>query len=393
MNKAYKINLLFNANKIYDRQVIEGIGEYLHANQSNWDIYIEDDFTTNLENIKNWQGDGVIADLDNPDILAAVQHLNCPVVGVGGSYANQDDYPLFPYVATDNHALVSVALEHLKAKGLEQFAFYGFPETPYYQWAKERLDAFVHLTQSQGYTGLTFRGNDTKSETWHHDMNRLADWIERLPTPIGIIAATDSRARHLLQVCAQLGIMVPDKIAVIGIDNEEITRYLSRVSLSSVGQGCQEMGYQAAKMLDQQLMLDEKPNYTTDNIPPRLIVPPTQVFERQSTDFQSLTDSYVIQAMHFIRQNACRGIKVEQVLDQVKISRSNLETRFKVALGHSIHHEIHFSKLKQACHLLKTTKLSINEIAQACGYPSTQYMYSVFKKELAVTPKGFREQP
>ncbi|MGB2079022.1 MAG: helix-turn-helix transcriptional regulator [Vibrio sp.] len=123
-----------------------------------------------------------------------------------------------------------------------------------------------------------------------------------------------------------------------------------------------------------------------------IIVPPTQVFARQSSDFHSLTDSYVIQAMHFIRHHACQGIKVEQVLDYVKISRSNLENRFKESLGHSIHHEIHFAKLKQACHLLKSTQLSINEIASACGYPSTQYMYSVFKKELQMTPKVYREE-
>ncbi|CAG18896.1 AraC family transcriptional regulator [Photobacterium profundum] len=94
----------------------------------------------------------------------------------------------------------------------------------------------------------------------------------------------------------------------------------------------------------------------------RILVPPTQVFERQRTDFQAIKDTYVIQAMRFTRLNACKGIKVDQVLSYVGISRSNMEARFKEERGHSIHPEIHNSKLKRAGCLLKTTSLPIVEI-------------------------------
>lgn len=220
-------------------------------------------------------------------------------------------------------------------------------------------------------------------------MNRLADWLQRLPSPIGIIAVTDARARHILQVCDSLGLMVPDRIAVVGIDNEEMTRYLTRVSLSSVGQGCKSMGYTAAKMLHRLLDKKEQGEPLTVN-PSRVLIAPTKVFERESSDFQALNDPYVIQALHFIRHNACKGIKVEQVLHHVGISRSNLETRFRQERGCSIHHEIHQAKLERAKNLLSTTELPIAEIAQSCGYPSLQYMYSVFKKAFAKTPKEYR---
>ncbi|GAL04514.1 xylose activator XylR AraC family [Photobacterium aphoticum] len=113
------------------------------------------------------------------------------------------------------------------------------------------------MIQQEGYSASVYQGNDTNATTWHYDMNRLADWIQRLPTPVGIVAVTDSRARHLLQVCEHLNILVPDQVSVIGIDNEELARYLTRVSLSSVGQGCKEMGYRAAKLLHK--MLDHPP--------------------------------------------------------------------------------------------------------------------------------------
>ena len=85
--------------------------------------------------------------------------------------------------------------------------------------------------------------------------------------------------------------------------------------------------------------------------------------------------------MHYIRNHACKGIKVEQVLDAVGISRSNLEKRFKEEVGETIHTVIHSEKLEKARSLLVSTTLSINEISQMCGYPSLQYFYSVFKKE------------
>ncbi|WP_394240847.1 XylR family transcriptional regulator [Vibrio astriarenae] len=393
MDKRYRITLLFNANKVYDRQVIEGIGEYLQASQCEWDIFLEEDFTAHLDNFKAWKGDGVIADFDDPQIEELLRNTDIPVVGVGGSYEKEEQYPDVPYVATDNEALVDLAFHHLREKGLENFAFYGIPEDPSKRWAHERTKAFKKIVKREGYTGSVYLGNETSPQTWQYDMNRLADWLQMLPTPTGIIAATDSRARHLLQVCEHLNIMVPDKVSVIGIDNEELARYLTRVSLSSVGQGSKEMGYRAAKMLHKLVenrdKVERQPNEVLKHA--RVLVPPTQVYERQSTDFQALKDPYVIQAMHFIRHNACKGIKVDQVLSYVGISRSNMEARFKEERGHSIHQEIHNSKLNRACNLLKNTSLPIVEVAELCGYPSLQYMYTVFKKNLDRTPKDYRE--
>ncbi len=391
MNTKYRISLLFNANKVYDRQVIEGIGEYLQASQCNWDIFLEDDFTTNLDNFSKWNGDGVIADFDNPEVIERLSATGIPVVGVGGSYQCEDDYPDVPYVATDNVAIVEMAFQHLKSKGLQNFAFYGLPEKSSQRWAAERRKAFEKIMAREGYSGSIYLGNETSHETWQYDMNRLSDWLQRLPTPTGIIAVTDARARHLLQACEHLSFMVPDKISVVGIDNEEIARYLTRVSLSSVGQGCKSMGHQAAKILHQLLTKKESGRASGNVIKHiRKLVPPTQVYQRQSSDFQALKDPYVIQAMHYIRHNACKGIKVDQVLDYVGISRSNMEARFKEERGHTIHQEIHNAKLHKASSLLKSTELPIQEIAEVCGYPSLQYMYSVFKKTYDQTPKEYR---
>ncbi|KXI27374.1 XylR family transcriptional regulator [Paraglaciecola hydrolytica] len=380
----HSISLLFNANKVYDRQVIEGIGHYLQSSKVDWDVYLEEDFLARLEHIEEWGGDGIIADFDDPAIQSALLNAKVPVIGIGGSYSNDEDYPDVPYVATDNFEVVKAAYEHLKKKGLERFAFYGFPADQNHRWAVERERAMVKLCKADGYDCSIYRGHPTRPETWQYTMNRVTDWIQGLPNPVGIVSVTDARARHLLQACEHIGKLVPDSISIVGIDDDDIARYLSRISLSSVTQGCFDMGFQAAKLLHRHL---DNPNLKNK----RVLVPPAGVSERQSTDFKALKDPYVIQAMHYIRQNACRGIKVEQVLDYVGVSRSNLEQRFREERGHSIHTEIHNEKLAKACKLLAEESMSTNDVAQVCGYPSLQYMYAVFKKHYDKTPREFRD--
>src|SRR5690606_27367237 len=135
--KRHRITLLFNANKAYDRQVVEGVGEYLQASQSEWDIFIEEDFRARIVNIKEWLGDGVIADYDDDDIAQSLADVDVPIIGVGGSYHLAAHYPSVHYIATDNYALVESAFLHLKEKGINRFAFYGLPASSGKRWAAE----------------------------------------------------------------------------------------------------------------------------------------------------------------------------------------------------------------------------------------------------------------
>ncbi|MGL4860258.1 MAG: XylR family transcriptional regulator [Enterobacteriaceae bacterium] len=383
-DQRYQITLLFNANKSYDRQVMQGVGEYLQASQCHWDIFIGEDFRCQLTEVAAGSCDGIIADFDDINIQQHLPDLEIPFIAVGGSYHDPAHYPPVHYVATDNHALIAAALNHLKEKGLSRFAFYGLPLESPFAWAAERLAAFERLMQEGQYEYSVLHGMDTLPEQWELSQQHLAQWLQSLPAQTGIIAITDARARHILQVCDLLQIPIPEKLSVIGIDNEELTRYLCRVALSSVVQGAREMGYQAAKLLDKLLRQQNLPLQ-------RIVIPPIKVIGRRSTDYRSLQDPLVMDAMHFIRNHACKGIKVEQVLDYIRLSRSNLEKRFKDETGQTIHEVIYLEKLQHAQTLLTTTELPISEIAQICGYPSLQYFYSVFKKYHGVTPKEYRD--
>lgn len=382
--KRKKVALIFNANKAYDRGVICGIGEYFQSSHCDWELYIEEDFSSNNREIFADNYDGIIADFDNPGMMAKLKHTHAVIIGLGSSYLNECEYPRIPYVATDNQQLVAAALTHLQKKGLEYFAFYGFPEGDLWRWSKVRERAFLNYLEKEQLNGSVYAGFEPFEKNWNQIASGLETWLRQLPKPVGILVATDARARHLLMVCEHIGIMVPEQVAVIGIDNEELTRYLSRVSLSSVEQGTKSMGYEAAKMMHQ--LLSGNRTY-----PSRIIVPPVTVHARESSDYRSLKDPLVMQAMSFIRSHACHGIKVEDVLIHLGVSRTNIESKFKQETGQTIHQEIFDFKLAKAKKLLIETHFDIKNIAEQCGYPSIQYLYAIFKRIFKMTPLQYRE--
>ncbi|WET12776.1 XylR family transcriptional regulator [Pseudomonas sp. D3] len=382
---VHRIALLFNGSKIYDRGIITGIGNYLSSTRASWDLFLEEDFLCRLRGIERWQGDGIIADFDDPLIGEALADIKLPVVAVGGSYEDACAYPKgIPYVATDNHALMKLAYEHLIETGLTRFACFSLPQAEANRWAQEREKAFKHLLQRDGLPVEVYRGLGTSAPLWDSAVEQQIAWLHSLPKPIGIIAVTDARARQLLQACLTAGIAVPEQVALIGIDNDPLTRTLTRVPLSSVIQGTETMGRTAAALLHQ--MLHGKPCTGT-----QILVPPEAINVQASSLHQPLGNPYVMQALLFIRQYACQGIKTAQVAAYVGVSRSSLEAHFRKERGCSVHDEILRFKLAAAAKGLESHELAIADIAAKCGFKSAQYLHTVFRREFGCTPREYQQ--
>jgi LacI family transcriptional regulator len=381
-----RIALLFNANKYFDREVITGIADYLSSTRVQWDLYLEEDFRLRLDGIAQWQGDGIIADFDDPAVAQALAGSRMPVVAVGGSYEDPADYPaLLPYVATDNMQVVKLAYEHLVEAGLRNFALFSLPASPENRWAQEREKAFAALMRRDRMLPAVFRGQATRAPTWDEAVQEQIAWLHSLPKPVGIVAVTDARARQLLQACSLAGIAVPEQVAIVGIDDDPLARALTRIPLSSVIQGAQEIGRGAAQLLDQMLHGVRLP-------PTRVLVPPSGIRVLASSAHQPARHPHVMRARHFIRQYACQRIRTEQVADYVGISRSSLESHFRQELGHSVHDEILRSRLHAATRILEQGDCNLTDVALRCGFTSSQYMHSVFKRELGCSPRGYQKR-
>jgi LacI family transcriptional regulator len=385
-SKAHRIALLFNANKSFDRELISGIAAYLGSTRAAWDLFLEEDFRLRLAGIENWQGDGIIADFDDPAVAAALSRCRVPLVAVGGSYADEAEYPSgMPYVATDNYKLIKLARDHLIDVGLQRFAMFSLPMAKENRWAQERETAFRSLMADDQMQAEIFRGCETSASAWDESVQGQIAWLRSLPKPCGVIAVTDARARQLLQACIIAGIAVPEQVALIGIDNDPLVRMLTRIPLSSVIQGAQEMGRTAAHLLDQMLHGVRLSNT-------RILMPPAGINVFASSQHQTVRHPHVARAKHFIRQYACQGIKTHQVAEYVGVSRSSLEAYFRQELGCSVHDVILQFKLDAAKAGLESGERSIADVALGCGFTSTQYMHLVFKRELGCTPRAYRDR-
>lgn len=396
-SKHKRITLLFNANKAYDRKIIAGVARYLQKGVD-WDLYMEEDLITRLDRVNKWRGDGIIADFDNPKVVEFVQESHIAAVAVGGSYQDRQQYPKqIPYVATNNRTIARLGVEHFLSLGYQNLAFYGIPSKPNNRWALERERAFFEFVKRPSLLSIktaskaselnyfSFRGSLTHYRGWERALEKLMAWLERLPKPVAIMAATDVRARQVFEACHLLEYKIPDQVAILGVDDDEIISDLTGRSLSSVRQGTETMGYTAAGILDRLVR--------GDRVAAKVhMVEPVGIVQSRSTDYMATTDPLVRAALDFIKQNANQGIQATHVMKHLACSRTTIEQRFKKAINSTIHQEITKVQLGQVKQLLLKTTLPLKEISERCGYNTVQYMVMAFKKQLGITPTEYRNQ-
>jgi LacI family transcriptional regulator len=189
----------------------------------------------------------------------------------------------------------------------------------------------------------------------------------------------------VLEACRTLGVRVPEDVAVIGVDNDEMICDLTDPPLSSVEQGARQMGYRAAELLDR-LMAGKK----TSSL--RCVIEPVGVVARRSTDILAVEDTAVAAAVRFVRERACRRIQISDVADEAGVSLSTLKSRFKAVVGRTIHAEIQRVRIERARQLIAETDLPLKQVAVRSGFQYVQYMTRLFVRYVGQTPAKYRRQ-
>jgi LacI family transcriptional regulator len=199
------------------------------------------------------------------------------------------------------------------------------------------------------------------------------------------MACYDFKGQQVLDVCAELGIAVPEQVAVIGVDNDSHLCSLCTPPLTSVVPDTRRAGYEAARLLDRLMQGSPVP---ADAI----LVKPVGIVDRQSTDVYAIDDADVVRALRFIRAHACEGIRVADVLREVSLSRRVLESRFRELLGRTPHAEIHRLQMERACRLLTETDLPLVQVASQTGLAHAEYLSVAFKRHTGLSPRDYRRQ-
>ncbi len=373
-----KVALLVETSNTYARGLLQGIVSYIHEHRP-WSIYlVEHSRGQRLPTwLNRWKGDGVIARIENPAIAETVRRLRAPTVDMSAARL----IPSLPWVETDDVAIAHMAAQHLKERGIRHFAFVGDNN---FNWSRGRESTFVRLVREAGCDCSVHHYATTPPRQQESSGERIGAWLARLPRPVGIMAAYDPLGNHVLEACRQRGIEVPDEAAVIGVDNDEVFCSLSEPPMTSIVLDAHRTGYAAAALLDRMMDGEEIPGDGH-------LFPPLGVVARRSTDVLAIEDRNLVRAVRFIREHACDGISVKDLLNVVPLSRRLLESRFAKVVGRTPHAEILRVQLNQVKTLLRESGLTLEEIAERTGFAHAEYLSTVFRKKEGMPPSRYRD--
>jgi len=374
------VALIAGTSHASGRNNLQGISRYVR-DQGPWSLFHEfrDTDLYFPEWIRSWSCDGVIARIESEQIADALGDLNVPVVDIQGSVPRST----FPLVRPDEYGLAKMAADHLLERGYRCFGFCGVKS---YHWSAARRDFFSEIIKEEGYPCHLHAypvGDDPMEYIWERDQEALMEWLLSLPKPVGIFASDDQHGRRVLDACRKGDMEVPAEVAVVGVDNDVPLCEVCDPPLSSVIPDDTQVGYEAARLLD---FLMKGGTWVERPIQ----IKPGGVETRNSTDTLAIDDRIVANALQFVRQHACEGVTVDDVVKRAHISRRLLQERFKDAVGRTMNEELSLVRLNQARFLLEHTGMSISEVAEECGFKHHAYFGKIFKREIGVTPLTYR---
>jgi LacI family transcriptional regulator len=361
--------------RTYCRGVLRGVATV--SAQARWEcILVAADAPPPLSDLCK-VAQGLIGHFSEEPLLAQVERAGIPAVDIAPMHRRDR----LAHVTTDDVAVGRLAAAHLLSLGLPHFAFFG-THADYFSLLREQ-----GFKQTLGAAGLSCHafldGPPAGSAESRREEAAIKDWLAGLPKPIGVLASTDSRALLLLAICRTLGIPVPESVAVLGVDNDDVFCELANPPLSSIALATQLIGYEAARLLGR-LMEGERPAER------RTLIPPAGVVPRRSSDLPAILDADVAAVVRYISLHVQDDLQVADLLREVPMSRRSLEQRFHKALGRTPAAEIHRAQVEVAKQMLTQTDEPMSRVALAAGFSDAKQLGASFQRETGSTPTAYR---
>jgi len=362
----------------YHHRTHRGVARY--ARQHNWHLVADMAATSQIPS--GWSGDGIITALSfRQDLVDFVCSSDVPKVDLSLTRPEID----IPRVLGDNELIGRMAAEHLLDRGFKHFTWFGISGG---MVPIERYNGFSSRLQKAGYDCRTIdwdRDRGRRPDTWANRRQWLIECLDDMPRPLAVFAYNDHLAANVIDACLQATILVPEEVAVIGVDSDDLVCECLSVPLTSVNHDLERLGYEGAALLD--LLMDGSP-------PPKkpIRIKPKGVVMRKSTDIIAVAHLQVATSLRFIRENYNRAISVDDIVSSTAMSRRGLEKAFHTHLGRSINAELRRVRLDQVRRLLVETETTVIDISSVTGFSSPQYLCNVFKHATGMTPREFRDQ-
>jgi LacI family transcriptional regulator len=377
----FRVLLVFRRPSADTGAMLRGIAKYqrLHGQ---WSVFVDDDtgFECRSEHLWEREWDGVICAHTTPSLVKTCAERKVPLVDL-------TDGPCFsgvPQVRPDNVAVGHMAAEDLVERGYTNFAFCGFSNE---LWSTERRNGFIEGLALVGKSCTVFESEGTcrYSPEWcGHQLQRITNWLKQQPLPLALMACHDHRAVQVMDAAKLCGLSVPEDIVVLGVNDDRACCEMAQPLLSSIALDSGQAGYLAAENLASLMSGESLLRANTS-------VGPIGVVTRQSTDMLALEDRRLSAALRYIRDNACRGITVEEVVRRTAVPRHELERGLRRHIGRSPQAEIRRIQMAEIKRLLQHTDNPLKDIAEHTGFEYVEYMCVVFKRLVGKTPGKFRK--
>ena len=328
--------------------------------------------------IKKWKPDILIVHGDHAEQI----HSRLPAVSLFGERSST---PSRFNVTVDNAAIGKIAAEYFIEKGFRNYAFITGRHTM--PFSAPRLKRFQQTLEEHDLTALVFddlcMSGLNPIQSTDQNMRRLGQWLKKAPKPLAVFAHDDTHGLHVLEACEQVGLNVPEDVAVLGADNHPILCAFSSPQLSSIDLPFKAIGQTAARMAEEAL-------FQTDRPPENRAFTPLKIITRGSSDIIATTHPELKAAIQYISTHISEPLQPKEVADQIFVSRSKLQRSFRQELDRTILEEIHRQKLERAKELLEKTSLAVYEIGEQCGMPGSPQFIRFFTQKAGVSPLKYR---
>ncbi len=381
---------MIGSSRASERNLLKGIAAYSQLNGP-WVFYREPpqyrkpsaqnqpDRTQKLPALLDGSLDGIVAFAPNAADMEAMIPTGFPSVILPVDERIQGRCG----IVEESGVVGKMAAEHFLQRGFKQFAFLGLDHM---YWSRTRQEGFVGHLEKAGFSANVHNFPiQASSLLWEVEHRRMTDCLQLLPKPVGLMACNDDMAQQIIEANKVVGAHIPDEIAILGVDNDEMICELNHPPLSSIEMNFEKVGFELAFQLDRQMRGEE---VTQQEIFSR----PTFIHARQSTDILAVEDPIVAEAIRFIRNHVSSVVSVQDVVVGISTSRRLLERRFRQAIGVSIYQEIQRIHIERARRMLAETNWHLSDIASRCGFSNQVHFGVAFKRQTALTPEQYRRR-
>jgi LacI family transcriptional regulator len=386
--KIPQVAVLLDSCHETSRGMLRGIFEYVRL-YGPWGLNIVTGgaLEQKLPDSRFWKGGGVIANIYGREMADAISMARVPTV----IFDLHDEWQEAWYaksnacqVQCDSTATGQLAADHLLQKGFTRFAFVG--EINGLNWSRWRQASFVKRLAEAEFSCYGYPDPARGQKEWERERKQMIRWLKKLPKPVAIFVAHDTRARQVLDACLAANIRVPYEAAVLSVDNDPLICETCIPSISSIRLDVESAGFAAAELLDKRMFGGSTMGKETVTYRPLEVVP------RLSTQTIHVNDKIVIDALEYIRINAGLNIRVSDVAEHVKITPRWLEKRFDSTLGISVIEEIKRLRMETVLRLITETQQPFDQIARKCGFSSVNHLRKIFREEHGESMSEYRAE-